>query len=406
MVDVLVVAILAIGLVFVGLTGLIVGNKAWREAGERRRERRRRELEPAVLAWVHGDGSSLTAALGGVPAGVDRIVVEEILRDHLQRVRGIERERLARAYDELGFVAAALARLASRRWWNRADAAERLGLGGAARAAGALARALDDEVFEVRMRAAKALGVLGDPTAARALVHALDDPSRWSTIRVADILTVLGRAAVPALTDGWSGLGRTGRLAALDVLGRIRPLAAVPWLVEHLADADDDVRARTCHALGAIGDPETAEPLIRALGDRAWPVRAMAAKALGRMGSDAALPWLRRALGDPEWWVRSNAARALLALGSRGLDALEAALDDEDRFARHQAVLMLEEMGVVDAWVRRLEAGGPEAARAEAFVRKLVAAGPTGRLEALARRGRDAAGSTALAVLLGERAEA
>ena len=134
MYTVLIGSIVVIGLVFIGLTVAIVINKALRESREARRRLRRIDLEPKVLAYAHGSHTSLIAAIGDVLSGIDREVLEQTLLDHVQRVRGVEHERLARALEELGFVDRYLADLESSRWWFRARAAERLGLAGTSEA--------------------------------------------------------------------------------------------------------------------------------------------------------------------------------------------------------------------------------------------------------------------------------
>lgn len=397
----LALAILALGAVFVALTALIVANKAWRDARERSGVRRRRVLEPLVLEFAQGDEVSLLARLGREMRAGDGRVLEALLLDHAQRVRGAAREKLVRALDEQGYVERYLTGLRSRRGWRRARAAEKLGLSGARRAIPDLARALGDPVADVRMRAAKALGALGGTAAARELVHALDEPSRWSSIRVADALVGLGRSAIEEIPAAFPALALSGRLAALDVVGRVRSLEALSWLERQLEDLEADVRARAAHALGAIGDPRSAGPLLRRLADPAWPVRAMAAKALGRIGAEPAAPALARAARDVEWWVRANAAQALGALGGAGATALEELLTSDDRFAREQAVRVLEETGAVDRRVADLVAVDPQArARAESFLRRLVAAGGRGRLDALAAAAPDTALRTRLAELL------
>jgi len=395
---ILAMAILSLSAVFFGLTTLIVFGKVWREEVQRHRRKRRRELEPKLLAYAHGDAASLLPALGGELRRGDRAVMEQILLDHAQRVRGSEYAKLSRALDELGYVDALIRQLKSRRWWRRAEAAEKLGLGGAKRACEHLIPAMSDEMAEVRMRAAKALGTLGGTSSIRELVHALNEPNRWSTIRLADILTGMGRSVVDELTSYFDSLTLAGKLAALDILGRIRPLHTVPWLEQRLDDAEPDVRARACHALGCIGDPRTAPLLVRALDDEAWPVRAMAAKALGKIARAEAIDPLCSAMRDAEWWVRSNAAHALRAMGPRGAEALEDVLDSEDRFASHQAVLMLEEMGVIDQRAQHLVGGdGGGRAEAEMFIKRLIAVGQIGRLRALAA---DPANAELRAVLL------
>lgn len=381
----LAIAILVIGGLFTALTILIVANKMWRESNAAYERMRRRDVEPDLLRYAHGEERSLLAALGEVPIRRDRRVIRDLLLEHVQRVRGIEHDRLARALDELGFVDEMLADLGHGHWWRRAAAAENLGLAGARRAAAALTRAMNDDSLDVRMRAAKSLGALGGSASIRALVGVMNEPDRWSTIRVADILAGMGPPVVDELIGAFDGLAKAGRLSTMDILGRARPVDRRPWIEERTRDRDADVRARACHALGRIGDPQALPALVERLADEAWPVRAMAAKALGWLGSDAAVVPLSGAMRDPEWWVRSNAAHALQAIGNAGLAILETMAGDHDAYARHQAIQMLEEAGVVDRHAAEL--AGDDAARVDAarsFLRKVIEAGQTQRLRALA----------------------
>jgi len=384
--QVLIWIIFAISGIFLVLTTLIIVNKAWRETQEATIARRRKELEPKILSWVHGDEKTVRKAFGENFSTSDTGVIEQILLDHVQRVRGIERDRLAQAMDQLGLVDGYLDGLNSRRWWRRAESAEKLGLSTTKRAIQPLSRALDDEIHEVRLRAAKALGMLGDAASALKLVRALNEPSRWSTIRVADILIGMGHKSVDAVIEAFPGLTREGQLAVLDIVGRVRLVSVTPWLVEKTKDESTDIRARAFHALGSIGDPSVTPELQAALNDKEWPVRAMAAKALGRMRITEAIPQLAKALRDEQWWVRHNAGRALRAMGPLGLYALERLVADGDVFAREQAILMLEEAGRVDERAAELVHEGPDERRvAKSLLEKIVASGTTGRLRVLSR---------------------
>jgi HEAT repeat protein len=210
----------------------------------------------------------------------------------------------------------------------------------------------------------------------------------------------MGRPVVRELIDTFPHLSRHGKLAALDILGRIHPHEVVPWLHERLREPHRDVRARAAHAIGAIGATESAPALRAALADPEWPVRAMAAKGLGRLHDDASIPELCAALRDPEWWVRANAGEALRRIGPRGIEALERMLDDEDRYARHQACLVLESAGVLDRRVAELASSGAGREAAIVLVERFVRAGQTARLCELAATHRDPLVRRALAQIL------
>jgi HEAT repeat protein len=371
--------------VFLGLLALIILNKAWRDGAVTLRRSRRLALEPAAMAWIGREYPTLAEALGRPPRRNARLVLEEILLDHARRLRGARRQMLTAGFEEIGAVDRLLVALRGRVPARRAEAARRLGLTGATRAVAALAAATRDSSSEVRLQAARALGRLGGAEAAQELIGALREPERWSTLRLADILAGMGRNVTGELIEAYPSLDLAGKITVLEILARIRPLRSADWLIRRLGDPDRDIRARACHALGCIGDPASAPELIRSLGDPDWPVRAMAAKALGRMHHAEAIPALCECMGDTEWWVRSNAAHALRAMGRGGVDALDRMLDSPDRFARHQAVLMLQESGTVDEQVARLaDADEPTRTRAEGFVARLVKAGQLDRLRSLA----------------------
>jgi len=374
-----------VGGVFLALTIVIVCNKAWRETRARRRRARWWALEPKILAWVHGEGRSVLLAFPGGVGPRDRVVVEQILLAHVQRVRGTARERFREALDQLGFVDDYLHELHSARWWFRARAGERLGAAGSARAVDPLIAALEDDTVEVRIRAAKALGAVGGAAAIRSLTKALEEPTRWSTLRIADILSEMGPEVVQELIEPFPRMAPPAKVAVLDILARVRALSVAPWIREKLAEADADVRARAANALGSLGDAESGPALREALHDPEWPVRAMAAKALGRVRHAEAVPDLCEALRDREWWVRSNAAKALRDLGSAGQDALVWMLEDADPFARQQAVLMLEEAGLLDEKVDLLARTDPGTRNtALALIRRFIEAGQVWRLHELA----------------------
>lgn len=371
---VLTATILALLGSFLLLLGLILAIKGRRQLRQRTQRRRRAVLEPRVLRYCQVSREMPPAELlDERPARRDVEILERILLDHIQAVKGTVRERLIRACEQLGLVDRAVSQLGVRRWWVRAGAADKLGGMRSPRAVGPLARAMEDASFEVRLRAAQALGAIGGRVALSKLVAALREPNRWSAMRIADILAGMGEEAVDELMEELPDLPPASLLLAIDIFGRARSLKAIPLLRGLLLDADPDVRARAAHALGQIGDPGSIPDLVEALTDPSWPARAMAAKALGRIPGARAVEALCGALTDPQWWVRANAAEALKAKGDPGRRALLSMLDSNDAYAREQAVLMLQEAGVLDSSVEQLASGDEaERARAADLISKMV----------------------------------
>ncbi|HET6372635.1 MAG TPA: HEAT repeat domain-containing protein, partial [Candidatus Polarisedimenticolia bacterium] len=342
-----------IALVFLLLLSIIIVSKAWREVVEARLRRRRAELEPAFFKYVVGKGPFESFFPRPLNPG-DRVLVEQIFFELGRVVKGSVRERAREAFERLGFVDHYLARIDSRRWWTRAEAAEKLGLMGSEKATAALVRRMSDPVPEVRVRVARALGNIRTSEALLPLIHALKDPGRWSAIRVAGILIGAGDESVEMLLKEFHTLPLHAKISAVDIFGRIRSLKAIALLRDLLRSAEADLRARAAFALGNIGDPTSAPVLIEALADRSWAVRAMSAKALGRLKEEGSIEALSKALGDQQWWVRANAAEGLKNKGDKGIETLLSMLDSKDSYAAQQSVQMLQESGVLDELIERL----------------------------------------------------
>jgi HEAT repeat protein len=128
----------------------------------------------------------------------------------------------------------------------------------------------------------------------------------------------------------------------------------------------------------------------------------MAAKALGRLRESESIPALAAALSDPQWWVRANAAEALKLKGAAGQDALLRLLDSEDPYAAQQSVQMLQESGVLDAFVGMLTSTVPgEQTRALDVMVKLVKLRRVDLLSEVARKHPDRLVRQRIAALLG-----
>lgn len=392
-----------IGSTFALLLAVIVISKAHRGVADARLRRRRAELEPAFFRYVAAEGA-IESFLPRPLRRSERELVEKIFFDLRPIVKGRVHERAREAFERLGFVDHYLARLTSRSWWTRAEAAEKLGLMASDRATGHLVRLMGDPIGEVRVRAARALGNIKTSEALEPLVDALDDPGRWSAIRVAGILIGAGDEAVACLLERFDRMPRHAKIAAIDIIGRIRSLKAMPLLLDLLASDQPDVRARAAFALGFIGDPNSAPQLIDALRDPSWAVRAMAAKALGRLREEKSIPALCSALSDRQWWVRANAAEAMKNKGYVGVKALLEMLDAKDAYAAQQAVQMLQESGVLDGMISRLASeDGGERQQALEVMAKLVKLKRTDLLTEMAHNHPEASIRQRLAIILGMR---
>ena len=132
---------------------------------------------------------------------------------------------------------------------------------------------------------------------------------------------------------------------AVETLGEVGPSAkaAVPQLIDLLAQGPWDLRERVAHALETIGDARTIPALTRALNAPDWRLNSESAMALGRLGGAAtpSLPALRR-LATSHWSarVRADAAKAVARIrGDEPIPPLRPGLDGLRALGREHSLL-------------------------------------------------------------------
>ncbi len=279
---------------------------------------------------------------------LDRRQLRGILLRLALDLRGDSGEAIAALYSRLGFLAADLKRLRS--WWapTRADAAADLGLVRATEALPALLDRLHDPDARVRRTAVWAVGQVGDPTTLAVLVALLGDGDRMVARRAEEVLAERGRETKDAiLAYAVKTASRTGRLAAIELIGWLRIVEGADLLMGYMRNLDPEVRVKSVKAAAAIGDPRFVASLHERLGDTRWEVRCQAAKGLSALGGPESVSRLDAAMRDEHWWVRFYAATALAEVGPEGTQALLSAMVDPASRVRAMARYLLERGAVV-----------------------------------------------------------
>jgi HEAT repeat protein len=272
----------------------------------------------------------------------DRRLVRSILLRLALDLRGDTGEALSELYQRLGFLDRDLARMRSWRATIRAGAAADLGLIRSPRAATALLKAIDDRDVRVRQAAVWALGQVGKPATLGGLLRLLGDRNVIVAHRAQEVLAERGREIAEAiLSYAETTSSRSGRLAAIELIGWLRITTGAHLLRVFMGDMDPEIRVKSVKAAAAIGDPGFLEVFHECLDDSSWPVRCQAAKGLSLFGSPDSVPRLSRALRDRQWWVRFYAATALAEVGPAGAAALNGALADTDTNVRDMARYLL-----------------------------------------------------------------
>ncbi|MFN2224837.1 MAG: DUF123 domain-containing protein [Anaerolineae bacterium] len=201
----------------------------------------------------------------------------------------------------------------------------------------------DDEWFVAALGAERIL-LEGDSAVELVAVLLEGDDERREAAAVA--LGRLGAQVLPPLADLLASRPSENRWWAARTLAEVGGPGAVRLLVDVLDDADADVRACACLALGRIGDGQAAAPLARRLADESPFVAGIAADALSMIG-ESAVATLAACLEAENTHTRLLAVRALARCKSEAaIGPLLGVLEDSSYLVRHYAQEALEALGV------------------------------------------------------------
>jgi HEAT repeat protein len=338
--DIVVVTLLVESGVLVLALAAILVHIGWRAFDDPRRQDRvqvaRRAMAGALAGGTQPAADTLRA-LRPLRRG-ERL---ELLAGYAAVAGGDGPQALASLAEQSGITHQAIARARSRRWTARLAGARALTTIGAG--AEVMPALLDDPHPAVRAQAAEWAGTQGDDAVIARLVAHLSDRAPAARFSIQDAVVRLGARATPAVARQLDVVDE-GPLAIslLEVAEAVGDPVACRAASRFVHAADPRARELACLAAARLGDSDTMDDLQEALADPDEGVRAAAARSLGAAGHWPAAGKLRRALRDPGWEVRRAAALALHALGAPGELMLRQALNDEDRFARDMARLVLE----------------------------------------------------------------
>jgi HEAT repeat protein len=313
---------------------------------------RARRREPMLTRLVYDAVQSSPLTINSLRrlSRADRWLVRSILLGLALDLRGDTGEAISQLYLQLGFAQKDLARLRSWRATVRANAVADMGVIHSAESTSALLAALNDSDMRVRQAAVWAIGQIGTPATLQGLVRLLGDRNLVVAHRAQEVLAERGReVAATIIGYAQTTASRAGRLAAIELIGWLRLTTAADLLLGLAGDLDPEIRVKSVKAAAAIGDPRFLDSFHHRLEDASWPVRCQAAKGLSLFGSAESVPRLSKALRDRQWWVRLYAATALAEVGPAGLEALSAALQDQEPAVREMAGYLLERGTMVPA---------------------------------------------------------
>jgi len=244
----------------------------------------------------------------------------------LPKLKGQDKETLARLLDRRGAIEAARHRSHSKWASRRAQAGEFLGEAGSPATVHDMLDLLDllaDPDAAVRCSAARALGRLGNPGALSPLLASLEGERAVPVDVVADAVFQIRDCPVAMLRHGLESQSVPTRCVAVELLGRFQALAAAEDVIDLLYhDPSEEVRVRAARCLGRMETPRGVDPLLSCLVDEPVALRVQAIAALGEIGSQRAIPSLQAIVLTSSRPMAETAALALVTVGPRGMRAL------------------------------------------------------------------------------------
>jgi HEAT repeat protein len=203
-------------------------------------------------------------------------------------------------------------------------------------ARGALAVALEDELFPVRFEAARGMVALQHSAGLDTLIQALEDPDL--RFRAAAALAALGnKDAVPALKKVFKGwfLPAFDKTQLAGALAQLGDADGIEHLFKRAAKGWSMDRAMAIELLGEVKAPGAKQRLLQILTTKDDDCRGAAARGLGRLGDGSVISSLEPLLIEPlvsddvrldvaEGLLRLDPARARSALTTIRLEADDA----------------------------------------------------------------------------------
>ena len=361
----------ALGGVLAGMLAFMLGRRAWRAVGFRRRDRYReywvRRL-PVLLAWETPRSQELREP-------ESREMLESLLISRLETAEPGEHEQLLALIERAGLLGERIRRARRGPRWERLDSVALLGRMHAPGAVSALVQALEDPWPPIAAAALRSLAMIASPAAGPAIVRFLErgrpvEPNLWLEAAVAcvshpeEFLRLIQDEREEVRVLAARALAESPHRASFDSL---HPLAFHP---------DPEVRSQVARVLGRNEDDRAVSLLIAATQDEVWFVRLRAVTALGESGAVSSLNAVLRAAKDTNFLVRQGATAALARLISSPGKALEVLMSGNDSYAVEGFLSQLARAGLLWRSLPLLRSPDERARRdAQKLVQGALAAG-------------------------------
>ena len=265
-------------------------------------------------------------------------ILENIIIDYLQQVRGTTADKLKKLAENSGVVDLKVEQLIdSDQWWKKSEAAYALGNLRSKRAIKPLLECLEEQNSDLRYQSALALAKIDGTKYLDEAINRLLELKFYPNDVILRLIEAVEEDIYPVMEQLLSSQEIKKKIIALRSLGLKQDYRALKWIKDYL-QAENSKLVIAClkaaYHLGDVDDDQYFKLLLSTRNKDDTKVRANLAKVLEKFRSSASRRELKELMTDPQWEVRYNAAQSLLAHGNKGLLALSQQLGSEDNFAQ------------------------------------------------------------------------
>ena len=246
-----------------------------------------------------------------------------------KELSGEELDNVRKLYSMVGLHHKAMKELRDYRWWKRSAAVSELRTMRNLESLEDILLLLSDADEMLKVQAFEAGLDIGGFEILPFMIESLPEITLLTAMGLETIILAQDGHAADFIMPILNIKGDNSRKFAIQMLGILRWIPAVPTLIQITTGEKADESVYALLSLSAIGDPRAVHAGLKALTSKSWQIRACGILLLGELGDPQGLPLLAAMLGDSSREVRLHAGYALTKFGKEGLSILSKATNSD-----------------------------------------------------------------------------
>ncbi|MGM0369926.1 MAG: HEAT repeat domain-containing protein [Bacillota bacterium] len=342
MIKLVIGGIYILGVISGGLVFLLLIKLIRQQIYSNNKQALKEEVKEEINRYLAGEEVVLTADF----SEQKRVILEEIIINYLQQVKGTTEAKLKSLAQESGVIDAKLEQLVnSTQWWEKSEAAYVLGKLEATAASSDLLDLLDATNSDVRYQSARALVKITGSEYLELVIKKLLSLAVYPQDEILRVIEEVNGDIYEELKPLMDTGEINKQIIAIRGLGLKNDYRVLAWIKKYLHSINSQLVVaclQAAYQIGDVGDQEYFKLLLTTKDSYRAEVRANLALVLEKFRNSTSRNQLKKLMTDQQWQVRYNAAQSLLAHGERGIVTLSEQLQSDDQFARDMAWQVLQ----------------------------------------------------------------